>query len=103
MYMLYLLHDIVQKHPWGGGGGAEKMCATHITSVKSLTIRIQGLLKGPGSTRVLDALSYYLILLLKHSDTKRDTVEPPYKEVRYNEPSFNKVILLVPALYNISM
>ena len=34
--------------------------------------RVQGLLEGPGSSRVLDALSYHLTLL-KHSDTKRDT------------------------------
>ena len=27
------------------------------------------------------------------------TVEPRYKEVGYNKPSYNKVILLVPALY----
>ena len=30
-----------------------------------------GLLKGPGSSRVFDALSCYLNLILKHSDTKR--------------------------------
>ena len=27
------------------------------------------------------------------------TVKPRYKEVRYNKTSYNKVILLVPALY----
>ena len=29
----------------------------------------------------------------------QNTVEPRYKEVGYNKPSYNKVILLVPALY----
>ena len=30
---------------------------------------------------------------------KAYTVEPRYKQVGYNKPSYNKVILLVPALY----
>ena len=33
------------------------------------------------------------------SSNGTDSVEPPYKEVGYNKTSYNKVILLVPALY----
>ena len=50
---------------WGGGGVK--------TTEKSLPAGVQGPLNGHGSSRVLDALSCYLSLILKHSDTKRDT------------------------------
>ena len=60
----------------GGGGGMQKIMYAQSTSraqsVKSITAGIQGLLKGPGSSRVLDALSCYLSLILKHSVTKQD-------------------------------
>ena len=49
---------------WGGGGGT-KLHTVHIMS-KSLTVG------GPGSSRVSDALSCYVCLTLKHSDTKQD-------------------------------
>ena len=42
-----------------------------------LTAGVEGPLKGLGSSVVLDALSCYLSITLKHSDTKRDT-ETPY-------------------------
>ena len=41
-------------------------------SVKSIASGVQGLFKGPGSSRVLDDLSWYLSLILTHSDTKLD-------------------------------
>ena len=42
-------------------------------SPKFLTAGVHGLLKGPGSSRVFEALSCYLSLILKHSYTKWDT------------------------------
>ena len=39
----------------------------------SLTAGVQGPLKGHGSSEVLDALSCYLSLIFKHSDTKWNT------------------------------
>ena len=61
----------------GGGGGAQKItCTSQGRSVKSHTAGVQGSqgpLKGPGSCRVLDCPPCYLTLILKHSDTKRDT------------------------------
>ena len=47
-------------------------CTSQAPSAKLLTTRVQGPLKGPGGSRILDALSCYLSLILKHSDTKRD-------------------------------
>ena len=48
---------------WSGGGGAEaytlkimNVREAHITSVKSLAAGVQGPLKGPGSSGILDAL-----------------------------------------------
>ena len=50
--------------------GAQKTMCTQRTfqrrSVKSIAVGVQ----GPGSFRVLDALSWYLSLILMHSDTK---------------------------------
>ena len=53
---------------WGG----KRLCAciSQLHSLKSLTAGVQGPLKVPGSPRVLDALSCYLSLIFKHSDTK---------------------------------
>ena len=41
-------------------------------SVMSFAAGVQGPPKGPGSSRVLEALSWYLSLILTHSDTKLD-------------------------------
>ena len=41
-------------------------------SMKSFTTGVQDPFKGPGSSRVLDALSWYLSLILTYSDTKMD-------------------------------
>ena len=51
------------------------LSAVHITSAGArmlLAGEVQCPLKGPGNSRTLDALSCYLSLILKHSDTKRD-------------------------------
>ena len=48
--------------------------AVHVTSMKRKSL-LWPRSKGPGSSRVLDALSRhatYLSLILNHSDTKRD-------------------------------
>ena len=59
-----------------GGGGGTIMCAhAHHERVARILLRpgcMQGSLKGPGSCRVLDALSCYLSLISKHSDVKWD-------------------------------
>ena len=61
----------------GGGGGVQKIMhsqhTSQLQSAKSLSAEIHGWHKGPGSSRVLNALSCYLSLILKHSDTKRDS------------------------------
>ena len=67
----------IQDFHWGGGGGEHKrLCAhTHITSRKHEVPygRGPGLTLWPGSSRgVFDALSCYLSLIFKHSDTKWD-------------------------------
>ena len=43
--------------------------------------------------KLLFDLKKHVLIYIEH------TVEPRYKEVGYNKPSYNKVILLVPALY----
>ena len=57
----------------GGGGGVKIMCADARTSrarsPKSLTAGVQTAL---AALKVFDALSYYLSLIFKHSDTKWD-------------------------------
>ena len=61
-----------------GGGGRKCLCVcvrTYMTSAKRgvpYKTGVQCILKGPGSSRVLDALSCYLSLIIKHSDTKWD-------------------------------
>ena len=64
----------------GGGGGQMFMCARKLRarSPKSLTAGVRNLyfaagVKGPGSFRVLDALSCYSSLICRYSDTKWDT------------------------------
>ena len=50
----------IQDFHWGGGGGGKRWCACmHITSVEpnSLSARVQGPQKGPGSFRVVLMLS----------------------------------------------
>ena len=54
--------------------GAQEIMSTQRTSqarsVKSLSAGVKGPLEGLGSSRVLDALSCYLSLILTHSDIK---------------------------------
>ena len=58
---------------WIEGGG--KIAHNELEAwSKSLTAEVQGPLMGPGSSRVLDDLSSYLSLILKHSDTKLDLI-----------------------------
>ena len=72
----YLALKWSTKHFRGGSrififGEAQKiMTRMPITSAKSLTARVQGAVKGPGSSRVLDALSFYLSLIFKRFNTK---------------------------------
>ena len=40
----------------GEGGGGQSLREAHITSAKSLAAVVQGPLKGPGSSGVIDAL-----------------------------------------------
>ena len=48
------------------GGGAEYVREADITSAKSLAAGVQGPLKGPGSSGVIDALWCNLSLILDH-------------------------------------
>ena len=52
--------------------GAQKILYAPRTSraPESLKAGVQGLPRGPGSSRALDAFSYYLSLIFKNSDTK---------------------------------
>ena len=45
------------------------VCEAHITSAKSLAAGVQGPLKGPGSSRVVEALWCYLSLIFYHMTT----------------------------------
>ena len=60
------LEDVsIRCTPWsngGGGGGARDVHAAHITRAKSLSAMVQGPIK---LSRVLDALSCYLNLILQ--------------------------------------
>ena len=54
---------------WRGGGGGKNMCANRTSlaqSTKSLAAGVQGPLKGPGSSGVIDALWCNLSLILDH-------------------------------------
>ena len=59
-----------QNYFWrGGGGGGGKACAKRTSrawSAKSLAAMVQGPLKGPGSSGVIDALWCNLSLILDH-------------------------------------
>ena len=54
----------------GGGGGGSRLCAHNAHNKREIPY---GWESGQGSSRVLDAPSCYVSLILKHSDTKRDT------------------------------
>ena len=56
----------------GGGGARDYVPARTYTSAEpnSLFVGVQGLLKGPGSSWGFYAISCYLSLVFKHSDTK---------------------------------
>ena len=56
------------------------MCEAHITSTKSLAAGVQGPLKGPGSSRVVEALWCYLSLIF-------------YRMTTLNELHFNDKIM----------
>ena len=56
---------------WGGGGGANDYVRKREVPYWSGLVQCPH--KGPGSSGVLYALSCYVSLILKHSDTKQDT------------------------------
>ena len=64
-------------------GRAQKIMCTHADHRRKarspFTDGLQAALKGPGSSRVFYALSCYLSLIFKHSDTKW-----PIKSVNHN-------------------
>ena len=73
----------------GGGGGttdyarARTFMTLRARNPKSLTARVQDPLEGPGSSRRgggVDALSCYLSLIFKHSNTKWDFKKQPIKK-----------------------
>ena len=73
----------------GGGGGLKRLCARsahHEHEDLKSKVGVQGPLKGLEAleSRVLDGLSCYLSLILKHSYTKRgktQTPPPPQKKM----------------------
>ena len=66
--------------------GAQKLYARNAHSdheaLKSFTTGVQGPFKGPGSSMVLDALSWYLSLILMYSNTKLDFIKHSQSKCR---------------------
>ena len=83
-----------------GGGGANDVRTVHVTSMKRKSL-LWPRSKGPGSSRVLDALSRhatYLSLILNHSDTKRDKKKHSWSKFRgacsYCAPAWNPPLIV---------